>query len=174
MAENTSSPIEPLRLTPDILQPAIILGVSIALLALGVFIVIQGNYQALFLVVLFTLAIIASLYSILPGSCYIQVDSVGIKTVSRFRETIYLWSQIERIGIFEIGIVKRIGIDLNKTYAGPERVPEYMKSASGYHVTIPLMTGLELEELYAFLVKCHAVSTGTTPSDDSDENLNSE
>ncbi|MBL4884901.1 MAG: PH domain-containing protein [Planctomycetaceae bacterium] len=159
MSDNASSKIEPLRLTPDIIQPTAVLVISVLLFVAGIYMVLHGVIEALYLVALFSLAIAASVITILPGSCYLEIDDTGLKIVSRFRETHYQWSQIERVGIFEIGIVKRIGIDLNVSYAGPERVPNYMKSASGYHVTVPHMTGVELENLRDILCQCVAATT---------------
>lgn len=154
MNKNASSKTELIRLTPEITQPAVVLAISIFLFAVGVQMVFHDIPEAWFLVGLFALAITASLMTILPGACFIEIDELGLKVVSRFRETHYQWSQIERVGIFEIGIVKRIGIDLNNSFHGSERVPNYMKPASGYHVTLPLMAGLELESLLEVLEKC--------------------
>ena len=154
MNRKTPPIIEPIRLTPDHSYPSLVLLVSIILFAAAIEMVLQGITEAWFLVGLFGLAIFASVITILPGACYLEINEKGLKVVSRFRETDYLWSQIERIGIFEVGIIRRIGIDLNKSYRGSERVPEYMKPASGYHVTLPLMKGLELEELHGILEQC--------------------
>ncbi len=165
MNKQTPSKIEPIRLTPEHSYPGLVLLVSIILFAAALEMVLQGIVEAWFLVGLFGLAIFASSLTILPGACYLEVNEKGLKVVSRFRETDYLWSQIERIGIFEVGIVRRIGIDLNKSYRGPERVPDYMKSASGYHVTLPLMKGLELEELLAILERCLKAEPEATTSE---------
>ncbi len=162
MYENASSKTAPLRLTPDITQPVVVLAISILLFAAGVELVRNGLPQAWLLVGLFALAILASLMTVLPGACFLEIDETGLRVVSRFRETQYQWSQIDRIGIFEIGIVRRIGIDLNNSYPGSERVPDYMKPASGYHVTLPLIAGLELENLVEILEKC--LSATATPA----------
>ncbi len=144
----------PLRLMPEKIQPVVILIISVILFSAGIELVRSGVPEAWLLVGLFGLAIFASLMTVLPGACFIEIDETGLKVISRFRETRYQWSQIERIGIFEVGIVRRIGIDLNSSYRGPERVPNYMKPASGYHVTLPLMTGIELDEMLEVLQKC--------------------
>lgn len=165
MNEKTLPKIEPIRLMPEDSYPRLVLLVSIILFAAAIEMVVQGITEAWFLVGLFGLSIVASLMTVLPGACYLEVNDKGLKVVSRFRETDYLWSQIERIGIFEVGIIKRIGIDLNKTYHGSERVPEYMKPASGYHVTLPLTKGLELEELLGILKQCLKGGPGAVTSE---------
>ena len=150
--------IEAIRLFPDKLMPIFVLCFSTFFLLAGLNLAFQGVLQGWYLVSLFGLAIVASGSAVLPGSSFLEIDGRGLKIVSRYRETFYAWSQIERIGIFEIGIVKRIGIDLNDSFKGPQRVPEYMKSASGYHVTLPHVTAMELENLLEVLLKIREVT----------------
>ncbi len=154
MSDNFSSTIEPVQFTPETTQTTLVLGISIVLFSAAVELVRRGVPQAWLLVGLFGLSIFACLMTLLPGACLIEIDETGLKVVSRFRETVYRWDQIERIGIYEVGIIRRIGIDLNKSYPGPERVPNYMKPASGYHVSLPIMKGIELEELLDVLQRC--------------------
>ncbi len=147
-----------LRLTPDLTRSIIVLVFSVIFLAAGIEMVSQGNMAGWFLVTLFTLSIVASLSVILPGACYLEVDPAGVTVASGFRRKTYRWDQVERIGLFEVGMIRRVGVDLNRHYTGPERVPNYDKSASGFHVALPPMSGMEPEKLLDVMEQCMKAS----------------
>lgn len=145
-----------LRLTPDTTRSLAVLIFSVLMIWFGLKVVESGNPEGWFMVCIFSLSTIASLTIVLPGSCYLQVDGAGVTISSCFRKRQYRWDQIERMGIFQVGIIRRVGVDLNARYAGPERVPKFDKPASGYHVSLPAMNGMELEDLLELMQQCHA------------------
>ncbi|MCA8986000.1 MAG: hypothetical protein KDA78_00070 [Planctomycetaceae bacterium] len=150
--------IPTLRLKPDISRPLAVFVFSILFLGIGFDIVNQGNHAGWLLIVLFGLAIIASLSSLLPGASYVEINESGITIASSFRLRTYRWQEVERMGVFEIGMIRRVGVDLNKTYRGPERVPDYMKPPSGYHIALPNMGGMEPEKVLEVMQECFRVT----------------
>ncbi|WP_339743801.1 hypothetical protein [uncultured Rubinisphaera sp.] len=159
--ENTTEDlpeIPTLRFTPDLTRSIAVLVFSVLFLAIGIELVKDGVLEGLLLVVLFSLAIVACLSVILPGACFVEIDPEEITISSSFRRKVYRWDQVERIGIFEVGIIRRIGVDLNAKYPGPERVPNYMKSASGFHISLPSMSGMEPDGLLEVMQKCFDAS----------------
>ncbi len=146
-----------LRLTPDHARPALVLLVSLPLLWFGFKVIESGNPEGWFLVVLFSLSALSSLLILLPGSSFVQIDAETLTIASCFRKRVYRWDQIERMGIFQIGLIRRVGLDLNSRYSGPERVPNFNKPASGYHVALPAMAGMQLEDLLDLMQQCHAL-----------------
>jgi len=152
-----------LRLKPDTSRSMLVLLFSLVFLYVGFKIVEAGEPGGWLLLGLFGFAIIASLSVVLPGASFLEIDARGITVASSFRQKTYRWDQIERIGIFELGFIRRVGIDFNSRYQGPERVPDFAKPAFGYHTCLPVMSGMTLEDLLEVMQECRN-RVHTTPA----------
>ena len=110
-----------LRLRPDTSRSNLVLLFSLAFLFVSYKIIQAGEPGGWLLLGLFVFAIISCLSVVLPGACFLEIDAEGLTIASSFRKKTYRWDQIERIGIFEMGIIRRVGVDFNARYQGPER-----------------------------------------------------
>ncbi len=146
--------IPTLRLSPGILKPLFLFLFSCGIFYLGIKVVLSGNMDGFYLLAVFGLASIASLIAIIPGCNSLEINLYGITVTSCFRQKTYQWEQIDRIGIYELGMIRRVGVDLNKRYQGPERVPDFAKPASGYHISLPPMAGMDIEALLETIERC--------------------
>ncbi|WP_013627177.1 hypothetical protein [Rubinisphaera brasiliensis] len=145
-----------LRLKPDGTRSYFVLYFSAVAIWFGFKIVQAGNPEGWFLLTLFTLSTIAALLTILPGSSGMEVDADKVTVTSSFRQKQYRWEHIEKMGLFQVGMVRRVGFDFNARYPGPERVPNFAKPPSGWHITLPPMSGMEAEDLLDLMQRCHA------------------
>jgi len=152
--ENEGQPL--LRLTPDGTRPYFVLYFSAVAIWFGFKIVQAGNVEGWFLLGLFSLSTVAALFTILPGSSSLEVDQEKVTVTSSFRKKHYHWEHIENMGLFQVGMIRRVGLDFNRHYPGPERVPNFAKPASGWHVTLPPMSGMEAEDLLDLMQRCHS------------------
>lgn len=146
-----------IRLKQDNTYALVLLIFSCFMFYMSSRIVLGGDMAGWFLLAVFGLSSVTCFLTVLPGSRYLEISSEGLTITSNFRRKTFRWDQIERMGIYDLGIVRRIGIDLNQRYSGPERVPQYAKSPTGYHVSLPTVSDMDLEALLETMEQCRQV-----------------
>lgn len=101
--------MKPLRLTdlpvtlhPTRRQSLISLLGSIAFVITGLTLLHYGNAWGYLCLAIFIPGTIASLLFMLPSICYLRLTRRGITLSSIFNKTTFLWSEIEKIGIYPV------------------------------------------------------------------------
>jgi hypothetical protein len=123
--------------------------------AIGVFMVIDGERFAWFPLVFFGLCLIVSVVLLLPASTSLTIDRNGIHMKHMFRLTHMRWSDVDSfyIGFIRTGLssTKMIGVNYSDSYQGQKAGRRVASALSGMEGAIPNQYEVSAEELCELL-----------------------
>lgn len=122
---------------------------SILLVGLACVMVRNGHMYGWFLIVFFSLGVIAPGILLLPGASWLQLDEEGFTLCMLFRPDRYLWSQISEISVWQ-GVVS---FKLSPEHRGNKRGQATARAISGYDGSIPNMFQLNPESMAKLLIE---------------------
>lgn len=154
----------PLTFYPKRTQAILLLLVSSAFVAAGIFIVVEGDWKGLICAGFFGLCALVGAVQLLPGSAFLKLTSEGLEYASLFRNHRIPWTAITEIGVCHIrasGLVVRKMVGFNFDPAFTVGARALSQSLSGFEGALPDTYGMKAEDLAKLLI---AVQRQTQPA----------
>lgn len=135
----------PMRLVPGRGRTAVLLALSVAFVALGLWMAREQPLLGYLCAAFFALGIPVFALSLIPGSTYLELTEEGFTFQVLFRRKSERWKDIQGFGVWKARRHKRVGwIYVPGHRARGQGLAEAM---SGVHGSLPDTYGMQAEEL---------------------------
>lgn len=153
--------IEKIRLLPS--KRRIWLGfiASIFLIGLACVAVHNGHRFGWFLIILFSLGVLAPGLLLLPGASWLELDEVGFTLCLSFRPGRYLWRHVTEIAVANGVVALRFLPERSRSMRGVR----FARAVSGYDGSIPDMFRLRPQSLADLMMKYKQNQTSDATSE---------
>ena len=137
----------------------LLLLLSSAFTAGGVWMIQDGEKAGWFVAGFFGLCLLVFLIQLFPNSSFLTVDDDGIEFSALYRKCRLKWSEISEFGVYSresIGIGKTVGINFSPSYERLAMGRAIAKFLVGFEGGLPDTYGLQAQELATLLASYHA------------------
>ena len=141
-----------MRLKPSPWSLLLLLAISSGFVALGAFLIGQGELIGGWLCVcFFGLGILVALVSLLPGSNYLELTPSGIEVRTLFRKWFVRWTDVQEFFPVVVSTRRMVGWDYSPSYTAQLLGRSISRGLTGIEAALPDTYGLSAEALATLL-----------------------
>lgn len=123
-------PTEPIILRPKNSRTILLLIMSLAFVAIGVWLILRGEPKG-YWCIFFLLCAIVFTIQLMPNSTYIKLQDDGFEMVSLFKSAFIKWEEVDDFAPIVISGNELVGFNFTEKYHGKAKMRELNKSMVG-------------------------------------------